>query len=126
MLSLGQVTKMDSMRGQKLSQILSNYMVTVTELGTVCMGVRGRWMPAKQLQPLLCLAGDWSWLQRAQTGWHCQSSRTNRLGFYEESAVDEANYDQQVLMAQACSEKGVIYVYQTEDESSKSGPGSHQ
>lgn len=28
-------------------------MVTVTELGTVCVGVRGRWTPAKQLQPLL-------------------------------------------------------------------------
>lgn len=32
----GQVTKLDSMRGQELFQILSNYMATVTELGTVC------------------------------------------------------------------------------------------
>lgn len=54
----------------------------------VC-GYEGQ-VDAKQLQPLLCLAGDWSWLQRAQTGWHCQSSRADRLNFYEESAVDEA------------------------------------
>lgn len=85
----GQVTKLDSMRGQELSQILSNYMATVTELGTVCVGVRGRWMPAKQLQSLLGLAEDWGRLQRAQTG-HCWSSRADRLGFYEETAVGEA------------------------------------
>lgn len=66
-------------------------MATVTELGSVCVWVGGgRWIPAKQLQPLLCLAGDWSWLQRVQTGWHCQSSRADRLDFYEETALDEA------------------------------------
>lgn len=49
-----QVTKVDSMRGQELFQMLSNYIATATELGTVCVGVGDGWMPEGQLQPPVC------------------------------------------------------------------------
>lgn len=51
----GQVTKMDSVRGQELSQIFSNYMATVTKLGTVC-GCEGQ-VDASEIAVAPCAPG---------------------------------------------------------------------